>query len=101
MSIWGCADERARDSDMVVQEFVNADTETAKKNNKAATSDDVKGSHDAVMKALADHAAKLDEDSKAPVEIVRDPMGKAIGVKRGARVLNVKRGPDGRPQSLQ
>jgi hypothetical protein len=48
----------------------------------------------ASLDALAQHLA-------APVEIVRGPDGKALGVKRGDTVRQVKRGPDGRAMGLQ
>lgn len=41
------------------------------------------------------------EHLSAPVEIVRDQVGRAVGVKRGESVRQIKRGPDGRAIGVQ
>jgi hypothetical protein len=93
-------------------EQLSAQTQAAKskadglkaKHPELATTDHVAKVHDAVN----DHVAKLHEAVAAmheaigaPSEIVRDHAGKAIGVKKGAKVLSVRRGKDGRPQGLE
>lgn len=44
---------------------------------------------------------QMQAEASAPAEIVRDQGGRAIGVKRGERVRQIVRGPDGRASGIQ
>jgi len=46
------------------------------------------------IQQLADHIT-------APVQIIRDASGRAIGVQKGASVMEITRGPDGRATGVQ
>ena len=51
--------------------------------------------------ALLELTSSIANEMSAPKEIVRDPAGRAIGVKQGERVRAIQRGPDGRAIGLQ
>ena len=44
---------------------------------------------------------QLIQETQTPVEIVRGPDGRAIGIKKGERVRSIQRGPDGRAAVVQ
>lgn len=44
---------------------------------------------------------ELVDQAQMPAEILRGPDGRAVGVKRGGKVLSINRGPDGRAIGIQ
>lgn len=53
------------------------------------------------MQRIESFAARLDESSNAPREVVRGPDGRVAGVKIGSKVRQVARDKDGRVSGLQ
>lgn len=51
--------------------------------------------------ALMQMVQQVAQELSAPTEIVRDQSGRAVGVKRGERVRQIQRGPDGRATGVQ
>jgi hypothetical protein len=82
-------------------EKTSHEIQAGKEKHTHATKDHVTASHEGIMKALGDHAAMLEQERNQPVEVVRDHSGKAVGVKKGGRVMNIVRGKDGRAEKLQ
>jgi hypothetical protein len=50
---------------------------------------------------LAQQVQALADEAAAPAEFVRGPDGKAIGIKKGSKTRNIRRGPDGKPQGFE
>jgi hypothetical protein len=67
--------------------------------NEAAKRPD-QGSQDIAAEML-DILRQMKAEADSPAEIVRDQVGRAIGVRRGDRVRPVARGPDGRVTGIQ
>lgn len=73
-------------------------------NHVAAIAQGVQANTDAIQQlqlAFMHHAKTVEDTANAPVELLRGQDGRAVGVKRGNRVMQLHRGPDGRAIGLQ